>query len=358
MKKSILLLILSGFLTATGISQSLSYKYRTNGHETVKIFEPERQVLQQSSAVLYRGYKRITYGTIVSKDGYLLTKASELQLEKKEKKEASKNDNKKPKEAQKKDKKRKPLSLRIGKNQLYKEIEIVAIDDTWDIALLKIPAKNLTPVNFATTTELKQGTWVVSNGASSRHRRRVRVGVISANTRMITGGLPFALGIQFEEKKEQLLIKKVIPEFGAAKAGVKKDDILVAFEGKPLKKRDDLVKLLVHKKAQDQVNLTLQRGEETLQLQVTLLPKPKTSNPRPMGRNDQMSGRFSPRRDRFPKVLQIDTPASRHSCGGPLLNLKGECVGMVIARASREATYAIPAAELQTIFKKLKTQKK
>lgn len=64
----------------------------------------------------------------------------------------------------------------------------------------------------------------------------------------------------------------------------------------------------------------------------------------PEDSNDLISGGFSKRRDDFPMVLQHDTPSRYTLMGGPLLNLKGELIGMNIARVNRAENYARPSA--------------
>ena len=67
----------------------------------------------------------------------------------------------------------------------------------------------------------------------------------------------------------------------------------------------------------------------------------------PEDSNDLISGGFSKRRDDFPMVLQHDTPSRHTLMGGPLLNLKGELIGMNIARVNRAENYALPISVVQ-----------
>lgn len=43
-------------------------------------------------------------------------------------------------------------------------------------------------------------------------------------------------------------------------------------------------------------------------------------------------------------------------CGGPLVNLDGQAIGLNIARASRVATYALPSALVQRVIADLKSK--
>ena len=76
-RSSIFCLLLAGS-TATFGSNSLETTYRTAGPAVHAAFEDAREYLQVSSAVFRRGRTEIIFGTVVSPDGHILTKASEL----------------------------------------------------------------------------------------------------------------------------------------------------------------------------------------------------------------------------------------------------------------------------------------
>lgn len=326
-----------------GLMQSLSAQIpqtglhadeRINGKLTWKAFEPQRLVLQESSAVIYTdGKSRIKtlYGTVVSSEGHVMTKASEIEGK----------DN---------------ITLRIGR-EVFEDVKLIGVDAEWDVALLKVESeKELKPVQLAVAKDAAQGYWVISNGSTTRSQRRVRVGIISAITREIESATTkVILGVQLgTEKKEQLLIKKVSEKSGAEKAGLKVGDRLLSASGTELKKRIDLLKSMKGKKPGDLLAVEVMRKDKKMKFEVELMPRP--DSPQRMTRNDQMSGgqlSLSKRRDGFPRVIHHDTPLTRESVGGPLLDLSGKCIGMNIARASRVATFAIPARELQDIFEDL-----
>ena len=304
---------------------------RINGKRVWAAFEQQREVLQNSSAVIYTDEKsrvKSLYGVVVREDGYILTKASEIE-------EAS------------------HLGLRIG-GTLYTEVEQLAVNDDWDIALLKVdPVEPLIPVELAKDDDVEQGYWVVSNGSTTRSSRRLRVGIVSAQTREITqtkSGV--VMGVEFEKDEEvKWRIANVSEDKGAQKAGVKAGDVIVSADGVKLVDRKDLLEVLEKKQPGDIVTIELMRGTERMELDVSLSERATR-----MSRNDQMSGgedQLSARRSEFPRVIHHDTPLTKVSVGGPLLNLDGICVGMNIARASRVATFAIPARELHEIIKKM-----
>lgn len=319
-------------IAATGAArgmQNLESALRRNGSEVMKAFEPVRQVLQATSAVLLDGRREIVYGTVVTADGLILTKASEIA-------------------------KVKELSVRVDTRD-FKEVKVIAKDPTWDLALLKVPASDLVPVRWNDAAEIPQGTWVVANGATSRTQRRALAGVVSANPREIRAAGGAGLGIVLDADAKRLRISEVIDGGGAKEAGLKKGDVLLAVGGKQVKTRDQMLKQLEPHKSGEKVKVTVRREDQELDFEVRLSPKAEMFNDQ-MSRNDAMSGRFSERRSGFPRVFQHDILGSNMSMGGPVLDLDGRCVGVNIARANRAETFAVPAAEARKVVEHLAKQ--
>ena len=68
-----------------------------------------------------------------------------------------------------------------------------------------------------------------------------------------------------------------------------------------------------------------------------------------------MGSKLSRRRKDFPLALQHDSMLQSNTCGGPLLDVSGEAVGINIARAGRVASYALPIETVLPIIELLKT---
>ena len=266
------------------------------------------------------GREEIAYGVVISANGHVLTKASEI---------AGIGN----------------LSVRVDQ-QSYHGAQVVAVDDEWDVALVKIEATGLSPVDFASSSSLPQGTWVVANGATSLRARRALVGIISAKTRPIPAG-GGNLGISLEDEAgETLEIGDLAEEGGAGAAGLKKGDVIVAINGKAVAGFEELSEALKPHKPGTVIQLTYRRKDVEKTVDVKLEPGPVT-------RNDQMSGAYSDRRSGFPRVMQHDIIGDKSVVGGPLLDLDGKCVGMNIARANRAESFAIPVEDLKELAAKL-----
>lgn len=318
-----------GLATSLPGQQSLESIYRTTGTAVVAVFETQRAVLQTSSAVILDGRKETGYGVVISADGYILTKASEIMEVK---------------------------APAVTVDQVrYPEVKIVAVDSEWDVALLKIEAAGLIPVVYAPTSDVPQGSWVMANGASTRTKRRLMAGIVSAKTREIPASGGAALGVVLNIKSKALEIEDVNEKSGAKEAGLQKGDVLLEIEGKPVKKIEEIAEALKDRKAGSTVKVTYRRGKEKKTAEVRLAAKGEMFTDQ-MNRNDMMSGDFSKRRSGFPRVMQHDIMGNSATVGGPLLDLEGRCLGMNIARANRAESLAIPVEDLKALAERLMKQ--
>ncbi len=320
---------------------SLSGELRMNGKQVEAAFEAQRAILQQSSAVIYQARRSIGYGVIMSPDGYILTKRSELfELDAKTKKSTLKEN----------------LNVIINA-QRFATVTLLASDVEWDLAILKVDTENLTPITWADSTEIEQGTWVVTNGSTTKKRRRVNAGIISAHAREIKGDIPVMLGVGLKDKEDGsgVEILQVVKDSGAETAGILKGDIIKKFDSVDVAKREQIIDIIREKQPGDFVEVEFLRKDKILKQKMELKPRKEIQGDakQPQNRNDQMSGDYSERRNSFPMALQHDIDQIPRQTGGPLLNLAGKAVGINIARANRAESFAIPAKEAQQIFQEM-----
>lgn len=312
-------------------ANSLPSEKRKNGPLIQDALSPVQVSLQESSAVFYNNEtsKAFLYGTVVSDDGLIMTKASEIE------------------EVE-------SYYVRVGTKK-FRDPIVVARNDVWDVMMIKIKAESLKPVDFSQAKDLSHGTWVVSNGATERRFRRPRAGIISANKREIPGGAPAVLGVGLKEEDGDLFIDNITENSGAAMAGLKKGDKLLKVDGSNIKGRDDLIAYLKKKSPGDKIKLSLTRGDEELNLKVELMARHKLYG-KGATRNDQLSGgeaQQSARRSGFPMVLQHETMLNRNTVGGPVFTLDNQFVGMNIAAVNRVEAFAIPGKELSDLVVEL-----
>ncbi len=324
-RRSILCLLVASTLPSWS-ANTLESAYRTAGPAVHAAFDEVRGALQTSSAVFQRGRKEIIFGTVVSPDGFILTKASELG-------ELS------------------DVTVTVDRDR-YEDPVLIAEDPAWDVALVKIDAEGLVPVDLSRVDNPSHGTWLVANGATTRSKRRVQIGVVAANTREVFSKGGTVLGVALKAGDEELVVESVEAGTGAERAGLKAGDRIVSFEGEPVGDREALLEELKERRVGEEVVIGLERDGEPLELKVELAGRADVFGEE-VTRNDAMSGEYSERRTGFPRVLQHDIMGNRHFMGGPVFDLDGHCVGMNIARFSRCETYAIPAAELRTLIEQL-----
>jgi photosystem II stability/assembly factor-like uncharacterized protein len=86
---------------------------------------------------------------------------------------------------------------------------------------------------------------------------------------------PIYLGIRGEDAKNGAVLVQVTPNSPAAKADLKEKDVIVAFDGKPVKKYAEITERILTHKAGDKVAVKIQRGQETKDIVVTLENRPQ-----------------------------------------------------------------------------------
>jgi S1-C subfamily serine protease len=211
--------------------------------------------------------------------------------------------------------------------------ELIDVDRDMDLAMLRVDADHLHPIVWS-TAELPTGSWLVTPGAGGRIES---VGVVSVAARKIARTQPM-LGVEIEKPIDGAprlaRVLDVIPRSGAAKAGVEDGDVIIKIRDTEVSDIDQVRKALQEFRTGDVVKATIQRGADTLELEVTLGGQEEMSF--------MMNGPLSPRRDDFPQAVQHDSTLSPALCGGPVVNSSGQAAGINIARASRIATLALP----------------
>ncbi len=300
---------------------------RTNGEETLSAFSPVTQRGQASVVEIVEGKEVVALGTVVSPLGYVVTKASEIASDPK-------------------------VRLSDG---LTVAGRIVATDSELDLALVGVSAKHLLPVRWGYSRGLRTGDWVVSPGQKGRSW----VGVVSANRRSIkrVGG---ALGVsltQGSERRAGVGILAVVADSPAERAGLEAGDEVLMVEGREVTSSSQLISRIQEFDPGDELTLLVSRGRNRMSVRVELGFYSIFDR---LNRNQRMSGETSDRRNGFPEVIQHVIPLTPNSMGSPLLNLRGEAVGINIARADRVTSYALPAervmASVQALVRAARSQ--
>ncbi|HBN75218.1 MAG TPA: hypothetical protein DD473_05260 [Planctomycetaceae bacterium] len=218
--------------------------------------------------------------------------------------------------------------------------------------MIFISCKRPTKLNLPevkTAQELQAGQWIVS--LKYAEELPMGIGVLGALPREILSSEGY-VGLTVDQSDEGLMVKDVYANSGASRAGLKSGDIILSEANKPLQKRNRLSKLFAEYEPGDWFTLNALRDGELMSFDVRV----GTSWDSVIDRQAMMN-RFgsdvSARRSGFRSVLQHDTLLHPDNCGGPIVNLEGELVGINIARAGRTDTLAVPIEDVLAKMKEL-----
>ncbi len=318
--------ILNTLLLASLLQQlpaaSLPSTQRTDGRAVMAAFAEANKVANQCKVSIMDGVKVLCIGTLITDDGLLITKYSEIQ------------------EA------RQPFRIAGNDRRLHRG-RLIAHDIGTDLALIKSDIRYPCGIEWGSTKNLEIGHWLT---AGVDARPGIRCGIVSAYTREIpkAGG---ALGIQMGEEGRGnggITVDLVTPDSPAQKAGLRRGDIIYAFDKKEVLTREKL-RATVQAHPGEKVVLSIIRDEQKQDIKVTLGYYTAVFGLRE--RNLKMSGSVSKRRGGFGTVIQHDITMTKTDIGGPLLSLEGKLLGINIARANRVEFFALPVERVREFLK-------
>lgn len=309
---SLVLVAAGGLVAADHLPRSLLAAFR----EVVR--EPARSTVQ----VYCDGY-RACLGTVVRSDGYIVTKASELKKGK--------------------------LECQLFGQSRKQEAQVVARDSATDLAILKIAVDGLSPPRWAEGAPPAIGSWLASVGLS---QDPISVGVVSAPIRKMSPP-PAALGIQLDQNEDVARIAVVMPGLAADRAGLKAGDVILQVDGVETKGRQNLQQAIRAHQPGDKVMLVIERDGRQQKLEVILGSMTDFIRDERAEFQNSLGGALSERRTNFPLAIQHDSVLKPSECGGPVVDLDGNVIGLNIARAGRVETYALPASVVRETVDRL-----
>lgn len=303
-------------------NKPLGEEFFLNGGETIKAFGTASEAALRSTVQFVRNERVFVLGTVIDERGYLVTKASEFESGE-------------------------PFQIQTPSGERF-DGEIIDKDIAEDIALARIPAGKVPPVQWQDTAGLIHGQWITAPGWRAKE---LRVGVVSANRRKIerTGGV-LGIGLDPNDDADELGvgIDKIFEDGPASKVGLLKGDLIVAIEDEKVHSREDLSKMITARDPGQALKVTIERGGENITLWATLDYRSKIFDP--FDRNQQMSGSTSVRKVGFSDIIQTDLPLEPEGMGSPLVDLFGNAVGINIAKYDRVTTYALPSELVRKVI--------
>ncbi len=278
---------------------------------------------RRSTVRILRGGHQVALGTIVDPDGYILTKASEVQGNE--------------------------AVVCQFHDQRKRTAQIVGSQATLDLAMLKVEIDGLTAADWSTDpTPPSVGSLLATPHLG---REPLAVGVVSLSPQPVANDA--VLGIQLHNGGSGPLVRDVIRASSAEQAGLHTGDVILRVDELAVANSDQLIHAISQRLPGDAVSLLVRRGDESLMLEATLGRRADLDQEN-SDFQSFLGGDLSFRRSGFASVLQHDTFLLPEHCGGPICDLDGHVVGINIARAERIASYALPAAAVLPWVEKLK----
>lgn len=303
-------------LPSAASAQALDPDAFKSGDRLLAAFRPIVDDARRSTVRVFVAGEPAALGVVVSEDGYILTKATQLHG---------------------------AVTVGLPKG-IETDARTVAVDGASDLALLKVDATGLVPAEW-TDSEPEVGSFLVTVGQG---RTPVGIGVVSVASRKIAPQRGI-LGIELEMDST---IRKVFPSSGAAEAGLKVGDVITAVAGETVESREALMGRLRRFRPGDTLPLVIRRGEKEQEVKATLGNELTTIIDR-QAKQNLMAGPLSVRSGGFNHALQHDTVLRPEDCGGPVTDMSGRVIGLNIARAGRVETYTLPTSAIRPILSKM-----
>ncbi len=276
---------------------------------------------------IYDGNRHVAMGTIVTANGLIVTKNSEVAT-------------------------RKRITCLLPDGRKV-PAQIRRSNKVHDVALLEINARELTPVQWH-PSRLSLGQFLM---APDQNGNVIAIGNYSVTPRSTKIGEQAFLGVKPETTIGGVRISDVRPGTASFAAGLKNGDIITELDEEPIQETSDLVFQIRQHEPGDQIAIKFLRddipNETTATLAGNLINGERAARFKMMNRLGAVPSR---RHSGFPNVFQHDMPIFPEHCGGLILDLDGNAVGLNIARNGRAATYALPADQIEKIVDELQRE--
>jgi serine protease Do len=174
------------------------------------------------------------------------------------------------------------LKVRLNDEKEFKA-QIIGRDPKTDLALIKINAdRPVAPLILGDSDKVEVGDWVVAIGNPFGLGNTVTAGIVSAKYRQLGGG-PYDNFIQTDASinpgnsggpllnldDEGALVSDVASGGPADKAGIKRGDVILRFDNKPIRSMHDLPFVVASTPIGQTVTIEIMRGSQRMNLQIT-----------------------------------------------------------------------------------------
>lgn len=301
--------------------------HQRSSSEVLGAFNSVVRNTRRATVELKRGGERVAMGGIVDPSGLIVTKASLVNT--------YNNDA--------------PLVAELANGDQYLTSEVAAIDKENDLALLRIDGKNLPVLEIASTDKLSLGSLLATAGLAEEP---VAIGVYGLDPHKVDMKNAM-LGVMLSREPGPATVDMVVEKSAAANAGILAQDIIVSLNDLAIDSGNQLIETVRTFEPGDSLRVKLKRADQEVLVSVILGEWVAGPNQARHEFQNHLGGELSTRRSGFPSVFQHDSYLQPEQCGGPIVNLDGQVVGLNIARAGRVATYAIPGSVLSESVSKM-----
>ncbi len=272
-------------------------------------------------------------GTIVRKDGMILTKASDLGPD---------------------------LRVRF-RSKNYRGI-LLASDEASDLALVGIDATDLPVVRWsdelpapgstlAAPILLQESTEDMLTKPSARsgtfsHILKAHTPTVHATSQVTS------LGLVTEQTEDGITIAAIQKDSPAYESGLSPGDLIEKIDGQKITQRSELTRILNSHRVGDELSVVTTSPNGPQEYSVTLI-SPRLIPPATGIIVPRVSMIPSVRRAPFPDVMVHSIPLNSWDCGSPLFDSQGRALGLNIAAASPNRSLALRPATLRKVLEKL-----
>jgi S1-C subfamily serine protease len=266
--------------------------------------------------------RQVALGTVVDENGFVVTKLSEVL-------------------------KKKYLKL-VTSDSRDHEANIVFEDEANDIAILKTDSR-LSPIVWKEPVRIPAGSFLLMPAPNGK---AFAMGTYSVGPRSTRTGKQARLGVNPDVVPGGVFVDEILPGTSAYKAGMQNGDVITSIDSKPIVDVSALVNAIRERSPGDKIAIEFKRRGVAMSTEAVLdsfnMSGERAKRYRMMSRLGAIPSR---RGDDFPSVFQHDAPIFPEQCGGPVVDLAGNVVGVNIARNGRASTYAIPIEKVQKLVR-------
>lgn len=281
----------------------------------------------KSTVRIWSGKRRLAYGTVIGEGNRILTKWSEVAR-------AANG-----------------ILIQTSSGET-RSAKVTGVYEDEDLAVLEIAGTSLPAVRWS-RTEPKLGSFIAAPQPDGRPAAFGVVSVLERNLRETDQAFLGVLG-DIDHKGPGVRIRSVTEESGAAAAGIKPGDVILKVGPREISGLLELKNSLVGISPGSTVKVLAKTrdGEKTFDVLLGNRPQLPSFPGDRLRVMERMGTTPSRVRDSFSRVIQTDMRLEPNLVGGPVVNLKGEVIGITMARGDRTRSFVMPASAVAELLDK------